>query len=185
MGIQFTSDEDLTALEYSTEGMIKLLGYLTGKSIAVREEGKVLLEKIIKQTKFFNYQQVNEILLLLNQDRIEEGFFEFFLLPGNELNKIIGFRELCTGVKKFRGFAMLKFGNFPFAYRKLREIKSRMEIEKELKPFSYQSKYLKKYVERRPGVALEIEPIPKTKTWLQRRCQRLSFAVFFGKDSCS
>ncbi len=56
--------------------------------------------------------EFNEMLLLLNQDRVSKDFFDFFWQgPRANLNAI------RDGITRFRGFALLRFGNFRFAYR--------------------------------------------------------------------
>ncbi|MFQ5862168.1 MAG: hypothetical protein ACE5IC_03500 [Candidatus Brocadiales bacterium] len=110
MGVEFVTDRVVDSLTCTAENVIKLLGYLCGEPIRASSEDKLLLEKLLKRTHSFNYQQINEILLLLNQDRINEGFFEFFF--GAASDKLIDFGKLKEGVKNFRGFAMLKYGDF-------------------------------------------------------------------------
>ena len=55
-----------------------------------------------------SYEQFNEILLMLDQNRIKKGFFDF-CFEGKEK---IGFKSLKKGIIKFRTFAMLCFGIF-------------------------------------------------------------------------
>ncbi|MGD1079792.1 MAG: hypothetical protein ABR881_15820 [Candidatus Sulfotelmatobacter sp.] len=69
----------------------------------------------ISSTDGLNYEQFNELLLLFDQDRTGRAFFEF-LFGSNELLKL---DDLPARIARFRGFAMLAFGDFRFAYKKL------------------------------------------------------------------
>ena len=125
------------------------------------EVDRYLLEKFLSEVAAggLDYSQFNELLLLLNQHRISPDFFHFLFGEEN-----IELKMLKPGIIKFRGFAMLRFGNFRFAYKKLNQINKR-EIEETLKPFFQSSKLLKNYFTDRTMSTLEIEKIPKDKTW--------------------
>lgn len=98
------------------------------------------------------HQDVNEILLLFNQPRIAKPFFDFFFLNRDptvgHVAEAISFHKFPRAVTKFRGFALLCFGNFRYAFRQLGG-------EEELR-------YLQT---RRSHLSLEIKGIPKWKTW--------------------
>ena len=70
--------------------------------------------------------QLNELLLLVHKDRVELPFFNYF------------FGSACTvetipaGVRRFQQTAMLRYGNFVFAYRKLSRIKTHEALLVEL-----------------------------------------------------
>jgi len=118
-----------------------------------------LMENIGKKRKI-NYNQFNELLLLLNEDTVGLDFFNYFFGADN-----ISLSELKKGVMQFQGFAMLLFGNLKYAYKKLAN-KSTVEIERELFPYSQStSKLIRRFLSR-PDKMLEINLIGKEKTWL-------------------
>jgi hypothetical protein len=121
-----------------------------------------LLTTLIKNMKGgeLNYRQLNELLLLLNQDKLGKDFFDFFF----EKDKI-KLDELKRGITKFRGFALLCFGNFRFAYKRLIQ-KSKNELITDLSPFCIgSSEIVEQKYKNRPQKMLEIEHIPRDKTW--------------------
>jgi hypothetical protein len=104
-----------------------IIRHLCGKNYDryLSKEDKKLLSILLNNAEKngLNYTQFNELLLLLNQDKVGRDFFTFFFG-----NSVIKFDDLKKGIAKFRGFAMLRFGNFKFAYRQLAPMP-----EKELK----------------------------------------------------
>jgi hypothetical protein len=112
----------------------------------VREEG-------------LNYAQFNELLLLLDQDRVSPAFFDYFFKAQMTLE------QMRESIIHFRGFAILAFGNFRFAYKELSRCKSEKHLMRLLKPFSKPPSDLKAEFDGRPPTALKIEIIPSDKTW--------------------
>lgn len=108
-----------------------------------------------------NYEQFNELLLVLYQDRVEKAFFKFFF----DEKDMISLHELRNGIIKFRVLAMLCFGNFRFAYKQLITIKSEDELRECLKSYHIESYKIKKQFQERPPKMLEIEKIEKDKIW--------------------
>jgi hypothetical protein len=108
-----------------------------------------------------DYGEFNELLLLLNQDRVSRDFYDFFFGPGR-----VTLENLRRGVTRFRGFAMLRFGNFRFAYKDL--ITKKAEgVLRALAPYTVPTNRLKEeFDQRRPSIALGLTEIPKDKTWL-------------------
>lgn len=123
-----------------------------------------LLDKM--HTQGINYAQFNELLLLMDQDRVSKAFFNFFFGDGE-----IKLKELREGIIIFRGFAMLRFGNFRFAYKQLSQ-KNESDLEEDLEP------YLKTIEDRQPK-ALDIEKIKRNHAWYngyitKKKCKRQS-----------
>lgn len=92
-----------------------------------------------------DYSQFNEFLLALGYDRVTKAFFNHFLCPKgkrkeiNNLDKetpyrIETFQMFEESVRKFRKFALLKYGNFKFAYKTITRMKSR-QIEDEIEGY--------------------------------------------------
>jgi hypothetical protein len=140
------------------------------------KKDKELLGILLRNAKEknLNYQQFNELLLLLNQDRVSEDFFLFFFTENETILKdldipletlTISLNDLKNGVIKFRGYAMLCFGNFRFAYKQLIRRNS-----SELKEVV--NKYMRKKTEQllngfksRPEKMLETWFIDIDETW--------------------
>jgi hypothetical protein len=124
-------------------------------------EEKTLLSSLLSEAKAggLNYAQFNELLLLLNQDRLSEAFFEFFF----EKEKIT-LEDLRQAVIKFRGYAMLCFGNFRFAYKQLIQ-KNDKELKEALEPYCRPPAQMKEEFKSRPAKALDIKKIDKAQTW--------------------
>lgn len=139
----FVNDEELDALKLgSLDGLTKLISLLCGVSVVLNSNEKEVQEALkdfLSQVQSkkergdevaLSYEQFNELMLLFKQERIERPFFDFFFLkqldpeiPDYSKSDSVKFSELCECVKTFRGFALLCFGDFHSAFRKLREEK--------------------------------------------------------------
>lgn len=164
--MKFIDDEDIKHLTNTPEDIIQLFELLCGEEIKEEEleREKELLTKIWATKSGLAYEQINELLLLLNQDRISRPFSDFFFKPKKGK---INFRQLHEGVKKFRGYALLTYGNFRFAFKTLSKKNSLPDLLETLKPYSdTKNKVMKSSYHPRSGKALDITPIPKEKTWL-------------------
>ena len=140
-----------------------IIHYLCGEkySNGLCEHDRELLATLIANAKEegLNYEQFNELLLLLNQDRVEKDFFKFFF----EREKV-SLHELKDGVVRLRGFAMLRFGNFRFAYKQLIQENEARLREETLKSYCGESPQLEeKFKKRRPKM-LEIDHIERDHT---------------------
>jgi len=140
-----------------------IIRHLCGKNYDrdLPEEDKKLLSKLLDNVEKngLNYTQFNELLLLLNQDKVGKDFFRFFFGNG-----VITFDDLKKGIVRFRGYAMLRFGNFKFAYRQLTQMCEK-ELKNMLAPFCREPSELQKEFERRPKKMLEIDEIQRDRTW--------------------
>ena len=155
------NDVDLNNVDNISQMIVKFLcGEKYYKKSLEPEEKDLLLNLLTTaRSRGLNYAQFNELLLLLDQDRVTEAFFKFFFDK-----EIINLEELKQGIIKFRGYAMLCFGNFRFAYKQLIQ-KNEKELEEALEPYCKSTdEVIKKFKDRRPK-ALEIETIDKDKTW--------------------
>lgn len=114
----------------------------------------------ISSTDGLNYEQFNELLLLFDQDRVSRAFFTFFL----GANGCLMVDELPRRIARFRGFSMLRFGDFRFAYKKLSRYNEE-HLRRELAPYSKDSASILSEFSERPAPALKIEKIVKNKTW--------------------
>lgn len=155
-----TSNIDLESLENFCLLIIK---YLCGKDydpkLLKRDEKLLSVLRDNAKERGLDFRQFNELLLLLNQDKVGEDFFRFFF----EKDKI-KLEDLRKGVAKFRVFAMLCFGNFRFAYKQLIN-QNEGELKTKLSPYWRDPSELKEEFKTRPNKMLEIEKIPKDRTW--------------------
>lgn len=141
--------------------MIRLLELFCGESIETSKDDKELLSSIVGNIESLTCEQLNEILLVLNQDRITRHFFDFFIAS----NRPATFKELRNGIEKFRGFAMLCYGNFKFAFKKLNSVppeEFRQEI-REACPLTNEE--VKRKYQQRPKKAKGILRIDRRNTW--------------------
>jgi len=102
--------------------------------------------------------QFNELLLLVNKDRVSECFFNHF------------FGDSCTigtlklGVEKFQKTAMLCFGNFVYAFRTLSRARTIEDLELEIADFCRRPEELRERFVARVDKLLDVELIPKADT---------------------
>lgn len=106
------------------------------------------------------YERFNELLLLLEQDRVSEPFYRFFFGTTDSLK----LQDLPKCVINFRGHAMLCYGNFRFAYKDL-SIKTHTQLMRCLRPYCEQDIAIESRYFRRPTGALRIERIVRDNTW--------------------
>lgn len=144
-----------------------------------------LLNKFLKKAKSqgLNYEQFNEALLLLNRDRISKSFYSFFfkghLLKANKSlqNGKITLEELKKGIINFRGYAMLCFGNFKFAYNKLSK-KEFGDFEEIIERYCHDCT---EFFRKRPKQMLDIEKIDKDETPYTGYLMRDDINTFFER----
>jgi hypothetical protein len=123
-----------------------------------------LLKGVLRKGKLINHEQFNEILLMLNQHRITRHFFRFFFGPRPNADTV-SLEQIKDGVQKFRGYAMLCYGNFRYAFTKLASLsKARFDraIENRCKLTSGQ---VRDTYRNRPRRIIRVRPIAKDKTW--------------------
>lgn len=162
--MRFTEEKikelDLT----NADNFVKLIiEYLCGEKYnkELSSNDRNFVKNIIRRThkNGINYEQFNEVLLLLNQDRVSNDFFKFFF---EKEKKSLDY--LKEGVIKFRGFAMLCIGNFRFAYKQLINL-DETEIKNKLKPYWKSELECRTKFNNRPPKMLKIEKIKKDETW--------------------
>lgn len=195
-------DEEVEGLHPRTslEDLAQLLSLLCGEPIALPEGSEerqprwhaarlaALREVFKKSPERLTFEQLNELLLLLGQDRASEAFFGFFFLekigpqlahamPLEEVNEkqpaedtpSITWQDLKEGVTKFRAFALLCFGNFRFAFKRLSRLQTRGDLVGKLDRWAADGNTLLEDYESRcdPIVKIKakISPIPRDQTW--------------------
>lgn len=139
---------------------IRLTEGLTGTPVKdVTETDRTILDRLLAdEGRSIGYSQLNELLLLVNKDRMERAFFDYFF--GGECT--VG--TLPSGVLRFQKLALLCYGNFIFAYRTLSRARSVLELEEELGEWARRPEELTaRFAERSPKL-VDIELIPREHT---------------------
>jgi hypothetical protein len=137
---------------------------LTGRPVAVLtpEENAAIdsfLEVALRDEKrSIDYSQFNELLLIVNKDRVSEFFFQFFFGPRCTVSKI------SKGIEKFQKIAMLCFGNFIYGYRTLSKVENAEDLERHLGDYCRTAHTLWAKFEDRTEKILNVTEIPKART---------------------
>jgi hypothetical protein len=139
-----------------------LVHALTGTEVKPLKanERDALASAIRDDSRRLDCSQLNELLLLVNKDRIEGPFFDYFF--PKELTVAL----LPRAVDHFQRVAMLCFGNFVFAYRQLSRATSAKELRKLLEGVGRSREELEKSFKTRTPKILEIDPIARDQTFL-------------------
>ena len=143
-----------------TERFLELVEQLTGTPIKEDESIPLLRDTLADDGRRIDCSQFNEMLLLVNKDRVEPPFFDFFF---GEKPTIGGIEE---GIEKFQKTAMLCFGNFIYAYRRLSRAKTMDVLHHELGEIAHDPKVILKKFQDRSGKLLEIDKIERHETYL-------------------
>ncbi len=158
--IQF-HDEEIDNLQLdSVADFNKLITvYLCGRksecSLNEQEERMVKSALVNIQKNKMSFEQLNEVLLLMSQSRIGHDFFTYFFDED-----VITLQELKKGIVKFRGYTMLRFGNFRFGFKELLA-KNECEIDRILEPFSKKDCDILPFFTLRPEKILDISSIDR------------------------
>ncbi len=157
--ILFAEEDSLDPNAFRT-----LIERLTGTPIKElsedeKRENNDLLEPVIADdNRELDCSQFNELLLLVNKDRVEPAFYRRFF-PERALVS-----DLMLGVERFRKVAMLQYGNFVHAYRKLSRMGSIEALDHELRELLTESPDpAAPFLSRSPKV-IDVEHIPRNDT---------------------
>lgn len=111
------------------------------------------------------FEQLNELLLVLDQDRISRTFFDFFFDPPGKENELLSFSELRKGVIRFKGFAMVCFGNYRFAFRQLSKLTDTCTFNAKLGVACQGCSEIEAKYDSRPEKVLDTSRIARDHTW--------------------
>lgn len=127
------------------------------------EEDMRLVEKLRAKAAVegLNYEQFNELLLLLRQNLVSRAFFDFFFRKPT-----ITLEDLKAGITTFRGWAMLRYGNLVFARGMLSTLDDQKKIASTLGGLGRPTTVSEDDLKRRPFPLLNIDPISREDTWL-------------------
>lgn len=149
------------------EDFLGELEKLTGTAVKklTDSESRMISQILRNDDKFIDYTQFNELLLSANKNRVEAGFFKYFFGSAKKPAHC-KIKDIPSGVERFRKRAMLCYGNFIYAYRKLSKTTSDEELQDKLHSYYREPKKLLRALKERPQKLLDIEPIPRDDTYL-------------------
>jgi hypothetical protein len=162
------SDSEVQSLDLTSAlGIQELVEvHLCGHAQRTRlvDSDKRLLEDYVSKAADdgITFQQLNELLLVLNQDRLSRAFFDFFFGPKDTP---LSMEQLRKGVIMFKGFAMVCFGNFRFAYRRLSITIDLPTLHEELGDCCHKCDDIERAYKARAGKVLDVSLIPRENTW--------------------
>jgi hypothetical protein len=110
--------------------------------------------------------QFNELLLIANKDKVEEAFFCFFFVKQGSATSVCRIKDIRDGVKKFQKSAMLCFGNFIYAFRRLSKFSNLALLKEELGDHCRATAQLVDELKSRRNSILDVVPIGHDKTAL-------------------
>jgi len=141
---------------------LELVEHLTGTPVKALEERehRFVAQALRDDSRQLDWTQFNELLLLVNKDRVEAPFFDRYFGRGCRV------AEIRQGVLRFQKEAMLLYGNFVFAYRTLSRIPTQGSFETRLGDLFRDPAELRGELKARSPKILEIEPISRDKTYL-------------------
>lgn len=140
--LHFLTDDVVGELEptRSVEDLVKLLFLLCGRDLhdvgserteatarRLRESLGKTPSDILPASNELSYEQLNELLLLIGENRISKAYYRFFVLGETDSSDASGrlaqvtIDDLISATIRFRGLAMLGFGNFRYPYAQLRD----------------------------------------------------------------
>lgn len=122
-----------------------------------------LIRALADDNKLIDYSQFNELLLMANKDRVDAPFFNRFFCSSKEGLCTVG--GITEGVKKFQKMAMLRFGNFIYAYRTLSKLKTKTEFDECLGEKLSVSDFETAFKKRRERI-VDIRDIARKDTYL-------------------
>jgi hypothetical protein len=139
---------------------LQLAEKLTGTLVKdVTQADRDCLNKILADdTRSVACSQFNELLLLINKDRVTDCFFGYFFGE----NSSVG--DLPAGVEKFQKTAMLCFGNFIYAFRTLSRCVDREDLARQLGETARTADQIFPTYTQRTQSLLDIELIAKSDT---------------------
>jgi hypothetical protein len=152
-----TSTEFLRLVELLTGSPVKYLG---------PSDELFLTKALSDEDRKIDCSQFNELLLIVNKDRVELPFFEYFFARPSSSDSLCTIRDIPKGVQEFRTKAMLRYGNFIYGYRKLSQQESEEDLLRELDRHAEEPAALLKGFHTRSEKVLEIEEIPRDYTFL-------------------
>lgn len=158
------------------ERLLKIVENLTGKEVAAYRKPEsanivdcALLDNLLYVgNPLLGWNELNELLLICNKDTISSDFFFFFFLKDKDKDKDkdtkkLSLAEIEKGVDFFSKIAMLRFGNFIYAFEILCK-KDLKTIKKILGRYAKDTDEIENELKDRPAPLHEITPIDSKDT---------------------
>jgi hypothetical protein len=139
-----------------------ILADLTGQAIPFERDCEHAAGRLLKGSGLA-YSQLNELLLLLEYDRVSPRFFQFLLDEDASCSANAAFKtldQLRLGVDRFRRLAILRFGNVKFGFKYFSAPSTDLEAELALISPVDTSEFAQRH-----DPLLPIDPIPGDQTY--------------------
>lgn len=144
----------------NADEFLKLAASLTGTPVKefTDSDRNCLSPILADDERTIRCSQLNEMLLLVNKDRVSECFFEYFF--GEECK--VG--SVGKGVENFQKAAMLCFGNFIYAFRTLSRAQDKEELRRHLVEHCGSTDETEERYRARTDKLLDIVRVPREDT---------------------
>jgi hypothetical protein len=106
----------------------------------------------------WNVTRLNQALLLAKQPTVSRDFYSMFFRRTGRGQVLKG------GVVRFRGMAMLRFGNFRFAYKRLAQ-KHEADLKRELGVYVISREERQEFFRQRSSAQVLLDEIDESKRW--------------------
>ena len=121
---------------------------------------RLLAHILADDSREIDHSQMNELLLLLNKDRMGRPMFRKFF------GQTCAVGGIGAAVERYQKTAMLRYGNFVFAYRTLSRIVDEDDFSAELGSLYIEGEGVASVYAARANKLLEVENIPREDTSL-------------------
>jgi len=121
-------------------------------------ESSLLAQILADDDRDIDHSQLNELLLLVNKDRMGKPMFRFVFGDACRVS------QLEVAVERYQKVAMLRYGNFVFAYRTLSRIADEDQFAAELGSLCVEGDRTGAAYAARAEKLLEVENIPRDDT---------------------
>ncbi len=142
------------------DAFLRLAEGLTGTPVKdVTDNDRAVLGGLLAdEARKIDHSQLNELLLLVNKDRMERPLFDWFF--GSEC--CVG--TIAAAVTRFQKIAMLCYGNFIYAYRTLSRLRSVEELKRELGEVARDSREMVTHFSSRSSKLVDVAAIARSET---------------------
>jgi hypothetical protein len=139
---------------------LRLAEELTGTPVKdVTDSDRAVLGGLLAdEGRKIDHSQLNELLLLVNKDRMERPFFDWFFGSNCRVGTI------AAAVTRFQKTAMLCYGNFIYAYRTLSRLRSVEELKRELGEIARDSPEMVTHFSSRSTKLVDVATIARSET---------------------
>lgn len=150
------------------DSFLKQLEWLTGTSVKdlTSLDRTFLTSALADDDNEIDCSQFNEMLLIANKDRVGKPFFDYFFNADNSDGDCCKIADLPKAVEKFQKIAMLRYGNFIYAYRTLTPSRTLEELLHSIGDYATPATTLLRHFSDRQPKVIEIDQIKRDRTYL-------------------